>query len=449
MAYYIYCSRQINIKLGSNRTPSFNMKDIYLTEIYFLMWIFYLSMVNVEGVPTYPGCDKGDGQEGITECILFSSHQKYQSAVCLKSSTLKSKGLTMNCRDKSTDFCWYNCMATRSTLPNKFKECQCDPEKNPKSLNSLVPVDCFFPKENDCDWYRRCLEARIPCESTKHRYALSYAERYCKLFNANYDMFSNDAKRWIDAVRKCLQQSLVHVLFPQSTVSCETLKKMAFYTHTHCYLRPTSSIYMCDLSPFDFLKISWVIKKGFLTDFSDMVNGSGSIFKECFSKIFLGSIYNVARLILYVKTDLIKTAAGKIADYVSNKIAIIQKWSSDVMFLPYCDESSLSKYTRVQVLLATEDSDGAKVENLISAIKDSAYDGILTSLQLENGEACRVEKIEKSVRPDYLHPSFSIDTGNIIFAVSLSSLKISKRTYSIYSKHVYNYIHLLPYAFLV
>lgn len=387
-------------------------------EIYFLMWISYLSIVNVEGVPVYPGCNKGDGKEGITDCISFSSHQKYQPAVCMKSSTLRSKGLTVNCRDKSTDFCWYNCMATRPTSHNKFKECQCDPEKNPKSLNSIIPVDCFFPKENDCDWYRRCLEARIPCESTKHSYALSYAESDCKLLNRNYDMFSNDVKRWIDAVRKCLQQSLVHVLFPQSTMSCETLKKMALYTHTGCYLRPTPSIYMCNLTPFDFLKISWIIKKGFLTDFG----------KECFSKMFIGN--NVARLILYVRNDIMKTAAIKLAEYVSNKMAIIQKWSSDVMFLSYSDESPSSKLTRVQVLLATKDSDEAKLENLISAIKDSAYNGKLTSLQLENGETRRVEKIEKCVRPDFLHPSLSVDAGNgLILVVSLSSLKIPKRTY--------------------
>lgn len=375
------------------------------------MSIFHFSIVSIEGVPVNQKCDKGDGTEGITGCIssrLFKYNafpdQTYQTAMCMKSSTLRSKGL--KCNDKSADFCWYNCMATPHS---KFEECQCDPEKNLKPLNSKVPVDCYFPKENDCDWYRRCLEARIPCESTEHKYAVSYATKYCNLFNDNYSKFSNDVKRWIDAVRKCLQQSLVHVLFPQSTMSCETLKKRAFFTHTGCYLRPTPSIYMCDLSSFDFLQIAWIIKNGFLTDFSDMVDGSGSIFKECVLKIFTGN--SVARLILYVRNDIIKMTAGKIADYVSNKMAIIQKWSSNVMFLSYCDESFKSNSTPVQILVATNDGISAKVEDLISSVKDSAYDGKLTSLQLENGETARIEKIEKSVRPDYLHASLSIDTG--------------------------------------
>lgn len=367
--------------------------------------------MNVEGASANHGCNKGDGTEGITGCIYshyFKSNTKdkiYEPAVCMKSSTLRSKGL--NCRDKSTDFCWYNCVA----IPhNAFEVCQCDSEKNVEPVNSKVPIDCYFPKENDCDWYRRCLEARVPCESTKHRYALSYATKYCNLFNENYNNFSNDVRRWIAAVGRCLQQSLVHVLFPQSNATCETLKKTAFYTHTSCYLRPTPSIYMCNLRIFDFLQISSIIKKGFLTDFSDMVNGTGSIFKECILKMFTGN--NVARLNLYVKNNIKKMSAGKMADYVSNKMALIQKWSSDVMFLSYSDESFKSKSTPVQVLLATKDGNRAKVEDLISSVKDSAYDGKLTSLELGNGETARIEKIEKSVRPDYLHASFSIDTDH-------------------------------------
>lgn len=120
---------------------------------------------------------------------------------------------------------------------------------------------------------------------------------------------------------------------------------------------------------------------------------------------------NVARLNLYVKNNIKKMSAGKMADYVSNKMALIQKWSSDVMFLSYSDESFKSKSTPVQVLLATKDGNRAKVEDLISSVKDSAYDGKLTSLELGDGETARIEKIEKSVRPDYLHASFSIDTG--------------------------------------
>lgn len=64
------------------------------------MSIFHFSIVSIEGVPVNQKCDKGDGTEGITGCLSSRllkynafPDQTYQTAVCMKSSTLRSKGL--------------------------------------------------------------------------------------------------------------------------------------------------------------------------------------------------------------------------------------------------------------------------------------------------------------------------------------------------------------------
>ena len=70
----------------------------------------------------------------------------------------------------------------------------------------MVPIKCYIPAGTDCSWYKECLETRIACESTNERYAITYAEKYCKLYGDRYARFSDKGKVWIDAVRKCCRK---------------------------------------------------------------------------------------------------------------------------------------------------------------------------------------------------------------------------------------------------
>ena len=103
------------------------------------------------------------------------------------------------------------------------------------------PPQCLSPRGIDCSWYRECLEAHYPCESTGDGYAIRYAEKYCNLFNSNYNDFSASGRMWIDGVRKCLQLFLVPYLRPWVQKSCQDLKSEAFDSHSNCYLNPELS----------------------------------------------------------------------------------------------------------------------------------------------------------------------------------------------------------------
>lgn len=151
------------------------------------------------------------------------------------------------------------------------------PQKEIKPRDSLVPIKCYIPAGTDCSWYKECLETRIACESTNERYAITYAEKYCKLYNDRYARFSDKGKVWIDAVRKCLQESLAYVMYPQSDVTCQSVKETAFLSHINCYRNPEPGISFCDLSLRDQFRVFWTIKGALLEEFTKTVSSGWSV----------------------------------------------------------------------------------------------------------------------------------------------------------------------------
>ena len=124
-----------------------------------------------------------------------------------------------------------------------------------------LPAECYNPSGNSCDWYRDCLEMKYPCESTSNPYAIRYAETFCKLYHKRYSLFSSDAQKWIDGVRKCLQVTLVPLLSSLPKPTCQEIRKKAFASHTPCYLNPGKDVpSICDLGCHEYFKIFWTIK---------------------------------------------------------------------------------------------------------------------------------------------------------------------------------------------
>ena len=72
-------------------------------------------------------------------------------------------------------------------------------------VTSLLTVP--RPHGRDCTWYRRCLEKQIPCSGKTGDYAIAYGEKFCQKYTSAYSDFSQNGKKWVDAVRKCLQVS--------------------------------------------------------------------------------------------------------------------------------------------------------------------------------------------------------------------------------------------------
>ena len=167
-------------------------------------------------------------------------------------------------------------------------------EKN-EQINTALNDECFTPTGNDCSWYRDCVAKRYDCSEVKkipfhgiisgsndftpysetHNYAIDYGEKFCKLYEENYASFSIKGKIWVDKVRKCLQLKLVDYIKPGSDVTCEELEKIAFESHTPCYLEPDGYRLsgICKLELKDWIQVFFTIKSAFFDQFSESVKG--------------------------------------------------------------------------------------------------------------------------------------------------------------------------------
>ena len=128
-------------------------------------------------------------------------------------------------------------------------------------------ADCYNPSGSTCDWYRQCFERKIPCQHTSYPYAVGFAEHYCKEYGKVYKKFTADGKKWIDAVRKCLQVELVPLMKSSKAMTCKEIQTYAFKSHVPCYHTPNPSqpqISFCNLPFVDWLRVTYTIKTSFV-----------------------------------------------------------------------------------------------------------------------------------------------------------------------------------------
>ncbi|VDI62859.1 Hypothetical predicted protein [Mytilus galloprovincialis] len=119
-----------------------------------------------------------------------------------------------------------------------YDDCKCENGQEYTESNLTLPSRCYSPSGADCSWYRDCLERKFKCSGTEDDYAMAFATKFCNLYSQSYQDFSQDGQQWIDAVRKCLQVSLVQTLRPYLPFTCEDVKRIAFDSKTPCYVKP-------------------------------------------------------------------------------------------------------------------------------------------------------------------------------------------------------------------
>ena len=246
-------------------------------------------------------------------------------------------------------------------------DCSCQPG----SLSTLhpytgipttsLPPECYSPPGDSCDWYRNCLEKRHPCEASSNAYALTYAEKFCRLFDQRRAKFNADAQQWMDGVRKCLQVSLVPLMRPWDDSTCEEIRAKALASHTPCYLEPDKDVpSICDLDYFQYLQIFWTIKGSFFNlDTSwESFKGLWNIEAECISSKIKQTFESAKQtylkgVIKFFKVNIEKLKKRKrrsidslpeadlqsrFADRVGSNIAKTLKWNTNVMdWLAYTD----------------------------------------------------------------------------------------------------------------
>ncbi|KAK7106937.1 uncharacterized protein [Littorina saxatilis] len=148
------------------------------------------------------------------------------------------------------------------------------------SSYSDIPSSCYRPSGSDCTWYRNCLERKIPCSRRSGDYAIAYAEKYCNRYQSNYNSFSSAGKRWVNAVKRCLQVKLAPVL--SQSLTCPSIKRKGFESHVPCYLNPGyGAPGFCQLSSRDMRRVFSTIKGALLTDLWATVSGGWQTIRNC------------------------------------------------------------------------------------------------------------------------------------------------------------------------
>ena len=315
-----------------------------------------LSAFAVQRVWAAQTCDANYGPSGVTECVQLSEYYGYQWATCLTNAYIQQKSNQKHiCKYIYATYCWYQCMIevhdkSDGTVTD---DCSCEPgNTTPKPYTGIpttsLPSKCYSPSGDSCDWYRNCLEKKYPCEDTSNAYAIKYAEKFCRLYDDRYSIFSSEGRKWVDAVRKCLQVSLVPILRPWYKLSCKDIRQRAFASHTPCYLNPDKDApSICDLGFKDFLQIFLTIKRSFiqLDTLWESLKGMWNIGTVCatsyvkealtkqvikISKIEVRNFPNRAKRSL---SDPLPEAdaRSRFADQVGSAIAKALKWNTDVM----------------------------------------------------------------------------------------------------------------------
>jgi len=151
------------------------------------------------------------------------------------------------------------------------------------SGKSNLSQNCLVPSGVDCSWYSDCLEAKYNCGDTG--YPIGYGEKFCNLFQQNYQSFSSQGQAWINAVRKCLQVTLVPVLQTSAaSLTCYQLKTKAFDSHVPCYISPAPGISVCNLRCGEFVNLFNVIKSSFVSDLVETAKEAAKVLAQCVAK---------------------------------------------------------------------------------------------------------------------------------------------------------------------
>ncbi len=228
-----------------------------------------------------PKCSRGIGTAGVTQCIYRPHYDGKQWATCVTDTYLRQK-LWGNI-ERPYRVCWFPCMLEiyREVHGSAYGSCRCtdDYRVTPRPVSG--PATCLSPRGDDCSWYRQCLEASYPCGDGETGYAISYAEKFCNLYNERLSYFTEKGRLWVNAARKCLQVALVHLLRPHENPTCEDIKRNAFKSHPLCYLMPTDGPSFCDLNCVDWAQVFWTIKGAFRDEFVASMKGMVEVMRRC------------------------------------------------------------------------------------------------------------------------------------------------------------------------
>ena len=278
-----------------NRTKMFNKISQQMLRIKWLTLLLTILTNNNIYSALGSSCNRDTGPSGTIECIRIPRYNdEYQWATCLTDTYIEAKSSGKHvCEDQSATFCYYQCMleihdANSGPVDKECCACQYGEEYTQSDL--ILPSECYSPSGTNCGWYENCLERKYQCRGTEDGYAMEFATKFCNLYNEHFAEFSVEGQTWVDAVRKCLQVSLVPIIRPWCSKTCKEIKQTAFVSHVSCYVLPNKgdpSISMCNLGLTDLYNVIWTIKSSLLMSLDssfEVMNGIMNTVSECVTR---------------------------------------------------------------------------------------------------------------------------------------------------------------------
>lgn len=343
--------------------------------------------------------------------------------------------------------CYYQCQLEVNGQDQGpvYDNCRCSPTDilpSPTEQVSTLPPQCFSPRGIDCSWYRECLEARYPCESTGDGYAIRYAEKYCTLYNNNFNDFSPSGRMWIDGVRKCLQLFLVPYLRPWVQKSCQDLKNEAFGSHSNCYLNPESAPSICQLPCIDVARAFILVNfEGDALTTEPLETGKQmlEVMFGCFGTFSCPGIIATTVTIVVPGLATIRSArrllaAGRIGLHIAKSLSFE---SNGIGWFPFLNTSSserqrrsLQNVTEDTVMLLLTDlkvlnvSNGSRplnvigrqtLEEAVTALTDAVSNGMLSRIPVSLDETAYTFGVSSLGQ---CSDTFCSDTSNVTLLAS-------------------------------
>ena len=108
------------------------------------------------------------------------------------------------CDDRLKTCYWNQCILKVHSKGSGLvtKDCSCNPSTFTTRTNNSLPAKCYSPCGDSCNWYGNCLEQKYLCEATTNVYMLRYPEKFFKLNDYRYTLFSAEMGRCCSQVSK-------------------------------------------------------------------------------------------------------------------------------------------------------------------------------------------------------------------------------------------------------
>lgn len=206
-------------------------------------------------------------------CFSVPNYIGNQWATCLSNSTIYSLSDGKRKCPPGHAYCHYQCMSERYSISSVlvYQDCACKTEG--EVVKNVLPSWCYNPPLTSCNWYKKCLDLKYSCGGDTYPYTLSIGDYFCEINLKYKDRLSPKGYQWSNAVKKCLQRSLVSEIraYVRPTY-CKGLKATAYNRHKACFSKPhkRDAPSVCDIEVKDISQTICTIKATLLPSSFDL-----------------------------------------------------------------------------------------------------------------------------------------------------------------------------------